>query len=157
MKYTIILLLGVILISCQTFNQEQREYCQTRNRTYHMTYDSVVKKIVEFSAYSKTRTKIIAAVPGLVLIEESLNDEQIYRYTDYNQEKYNSSMQGCQERLLINIKPDSSTTAVDIKSIIRCSISYLDRIGKSSKTVNKDMECNSTGIREKEILDFLGN
>lgn len=157
MKFLIVRLFSVLLISCQTFYQNQREYCQTRNRAYHISYDSVVRKIVEFAAYSKIRTKIIAVVPGLVVIEELLNDEQTYRYTDFNQETYNSSILRCQERLLVNLKSDSSTTSVDIKSIIRCSVSYLKRTGKSSETVNKDMECNSTGIREKEILDFIEN
>jgi hypothetical protein len=147
--------LVLVLMSCNSFNKQPKEFFQERSRTYQMSYDSVVKKIVEFAAFSKIPAKMFTVSPGLIFLEESFDHDQAYKYTDYNIPGYDSQIENCLERLFITIKSDSSKTKVEIESMITCSISYRRYIGKGSERFTKTIDCKSNGAREKEILDFI--
>jgi len=76
--------------------------------------------------------------------------------TDYDPQKCAFNVLKSNERLVIYIKSDSLTTTVDIKSFIKSSIAYYNYSWKAVERVNTDIDCASTGTREKEILDFIG-
>ena len=151
-----ILLLSFVLVSCQTMHQRQKEYYQPRSRTYQKPYDSVLNKIVEFTVYSKAKSQVEGITPGLVLIDETFNDEQSFKYTDYDPQKSAFNVLESKERLVIYIKSDSIKTTVDIKSFIKSSIVYYNYSWKAAERVSANIDCASTGTREKEILDFIG-
>lgn len=160
MKKIMILLVGlagIVIISCQAINQQPKEFFDVRNRTYNQPIDSVLRKLVEFTANCKIPTKIYAFSPNLILIEENFDYEQAYLYTDYNSQNNNAKLQDCQERLLININSEHSKTTLDIKSIIKCNIAYHNFVGKAVETKIQSLDCKSTGLREKEILDFISD
>jgi hypothetical protein len=157
MKKILILFVAAILVSCQGINQQPKEFFDVRNRTYQKPVDSVLRKLVEFTANSKIPTKIYAFSSSMILIEEDFDDEQANKYTDYDPKNINANLKDCQERLLININSDSSRTTLDIKSLIKCNITYKKYIGKSVETKMQSIDCKSTGLREKEILDFISN
>lgn len=155
MKKFMILFLSLLLASCQTAHQQQKEFYQPRSRTYQKPYDSVLKKVVEFTVYSKAQSQVVGITPGLVLIDETFNDEQAFKYTDYDPKKCAFNVLESKERLVIYIKSDSSNTIVDIKSFIKSSVAYYNYSWKAVERVNADIECASTGTREKELLDFI--
>lgn len=154
MKKFIILLLVIILVSCQNNYLAPKENYPVRKRIYNSEYDTVVRKIVEFIAESETPFKSIVYVPGLIMLDENLNSSQAYKYSDYTPET-KSHLINCNEKLLIYVNSDSGKTSVEIKSVLNCKISYLKTMLKYSETVEKNITNSSTGIREKEILDYL--
>jgi hypothetical protein len=156
MKIPVILFLALILTSCNATNQSAKKFYQDRSRISNISYDSILKRLYEFSANSKAPSKIIGVEPGIVLMEETFNEKETYIYTDYDPQKQNTNVLATHERLLINITKDSAKTAhIEIKSFLTCSISFIEYEGKALNRVKKEINCNSTGVRENEILDFI--
>jgi hypothetical protein len=155
MKNIIILILAVSLSACQSSYKDQKVYYSTKNEIYRLSNDSITKKIIDFEKNNGNHLESISVLPGLILIEEKFNDLQAYKYTDYDPNKYNSDIQECRFKMIININQDTLNTKVEIKSMITCSISYSRFIGKSTEKIIKNIECRSTGAREKEIYDYI--
>ena len=144
-----------MVISCSHIQYEPKEYNPERSRHYNIKNDSIMKKVIEFATDSKIETDLVAVLPNIIIIEEEFGNNEAYKYTDYNPQKYNSSIMKCKEKLIISINSDSSQSALDIKSKITCNIIYSNYVGKSITSINKTIDCKSNGMREKELLDYI--
>ena len=154
MKKVIMLCLIVALSACQTMKQPKVFYPEN-DRVFPIGYDSLWDKLTYDLVKNGISIKMSDKANGIILTEESLNEEQTYKYTDYDSKKSNSNLKECNENLLIILKPDAGLTNVDIKSIPTCTVEIRNWHGKISEIVIKKIECQTTGAREKELLDFL--
>jgi len=152
----IIVFCSLLFASCGNNHNQSKAYYENRSRMYRIQSDSVIKKLKEFAEQNKTTIKAMAITPEVVFIEESLNSEQSLKYTNYNNNNDNIKIIGSEERLLIYINPDSLKTGVRIKSFLTGTISYLRFYAKSIERVEENVNFSSTGVRENEILNFIG-
>lgn len=152
----IIVFCSLILASCSNNHNQSKVYYENRSRMFRIQSDSVIKKIQEFAKQNKTTIKALAVTPEVVFIEESLNSEQSLKYANYDNNNDNIKVIGSEERLLIYINPDSLKTGVRIKSFLTGTISYLRFYAKSVERVEENVNFASTGVRENEILNFIG-
>jgi len=156
MKKIIMLCLIIALSACKSVQQPKMFY-QENDKVFPLGYDSLWDKLTQDLIKSGINIKMADKANGIILTEEPLNEEQTYKYTDYDSKKSNSNLQSCDENLLISIKSDFGLTKVGIKSLTTCTIEIRKWRGKISEVVLKKIDCKTTGAREKEILDFLSD
>jgi|GEM_PF-1824086 len=157
MKNLILIVVCVVFFySCNSSVQSPKEHYSSRERTFSLQRDSIVKKIIEFTSQSKVPSKVVGVTSGLVLIEEEWNDDQSEKYSDIDPEKMDAGVISSKARLLVSLNPDSSGEKVAVKTFITSTISICNYHWKQIDRTSKEISCNSSGVREKEILDFLG-
>jgi len=155
-KLLIIISCALIFCSCNAVDSHSKKHFENGERAFNLTRDETQGKIIEFFNRSGIPVRILEKSPGEIFAEETFDREQAQKYTDFNPDTANARIISGRERMLIYINHDSNITRVSIKTFMTGTISYLKFEFKSVERITKEISCPSSGLREKELLDFIG-
>jgi hypothetical protein len=154
MKTLLIFSFIIILQSCQTVNQ-QKVFYNENDRIYDLGKDSIWDKLVNELNNSGINIKMKDKGLGIILTENILSEDQAVKYIDFEANGNTPRFHECFENLMITVKLESAGTKVIVKSYPTCLVESLMHKGRSAESIIKQIDCKTTGVREKEILDYL--
>jgi hypothetical protein len=157
MKTLILLFIVVILQSCSIDPLPQKEYNSERSRVYKKTSKEILDKINNWICEKNSNIKIIEKEQNLIHVEIRIADSLGYKYSDFRPTNTCFEFHNLMGDIDILINPNDIYTKLEILASFFDKYEAKQVSFKGQYSENKLIKYKSTGILEKEILDFVNN
>jgi len=156
-KYIILAILVVILGGCARTYIPPKSYSFIKTKKIATQYDAVWQKLTQWVALNNYKITTIDKNTGIMTFEVVPNDKicdcgAVTRWDDANYDvlKYHKANQAPTGFVSIIIeKHNNEFISITINNVIKCTVTtYFD-------TNPEIKDCNSTGVLEKQIFDYL--
>ena len=159
-NYLIILLFILIISSCATY-QPPKTYDFEKERIISKTFEETWGKIIEWYASYGSPIKNMDKTSGFIATEFNLSAHNSTYYFDCGQEGADLGSYQKLENPIGNFnilvkRIDDSKTKVVVNTFFSVTRKYYGHINNKFKKSEK-INCNSTGVLEKELLDYISN
>ena len=154
MKTIIILIVAMILFSCNE-NSKNKVYFPDKSMAYNKSYDDVWNKLTKWCDSSVVSVKCIDQKTGLISFEFNLNSDMSDKYVDYLVNGKSAFFQHCIGKIYIIVKQQTEKVIVNIDSYYEAEAPQDSIQSKFVTSYLKKVKCQSTGILEKEIFEYI--
>lgn len=157
MKIVVIILLALLLQNCNRENSIQKEFNSIRSKVYEKSYYQTWEIINNWSKLKNADIKFIDKSEGLINLNINVPDSLLFKYTDFTKTYSNSEFYDVTCNVYIFLKPIDNRTQVDIKTTFTGKIENPKIFFKGQYIETDSIKHQSTGMLEKEILDYILN
>ena len=153
MKKLILLLAVIIALTACARYTPPKQYRVIKERVYQATFDEVWSKIVKWFAVNNTPIKNIEKESGLIATDYGLAVSKYSSYADCGDAgPLTKIIKPTANFNVLVEKIEEYKTKVLITFVVKATVEYYISSNNYSYT---DVECNSTGVLEKQILDYI--
>jgi len=156
MKKLMIIAIGIILLyGCSSY-KPPKVYTYPKSQTYSKTYDEVWSKIIQWFGKHNTPIKNLDKNSGFISTEYSLGVNIFSKYCDCGEP---GSLMIFEKAIgnfnVVLIKINENQVKVDVNTFFKGEFSVYNFLTKRYEP--QIIDCNSTGVLERELFDFIGN
>ena len=151
----IIFLISILVYSCDKPQAYKNLTTKELSRKYDKSLNEIWNIINTWCLNNNAKINFKAKNEGLFHFEIQIPDSLIEKYTDYNREEYFKDFYNVNCNIYILIKQIDKLTQVDILASFKGKIDNQQFIFKGQKSETDTIIHYSSGMLEKEILDFI--
>ena len=148
-KLILIFIAFNIFISCKVY-EPPKDYNIEKERSYSMNFDDVWNKIVDWFANNNTPIKNMDKNSGFIATEYKLNVPNRELYVD-------CGVYGYAGPIARNFPIDGNlnVTVREKNNTVTVKVNFFFESKKAQETYLFTVSCVSTGVLEKELLDYI--
>jgi hypothetical protein len=153
-KYIIFAILTIFFSGCASY-QPPKEYKFDKTRTYNQKFNDIWDKIVKYCIEYDIPLKNMDKNSGLIVSEYNLNDK-LKDCLDCGQLASLQSFDNFAAIFNFVVKKRTDNiTEVIITTYYKTAIVVPNLASVYAPPIRKPIDCNSTGVLEKQIFDYL--
>lgn len=153
MKVLIAIVLSLTMISCASY-QPPKEYHFDKSKIINKSYDEVWTKVIKWFAENNTPIKTMEKVSGFIATEYQLSTNSSTDCLDCGTKGFYQIFKSYTGNFNIHLEKISDTqTKITISTFFKANIETINAI--SGQKSSSQIDCNSTGVLEKSLLNSL--
>ena len=156
MKKYLFLLLSLIMLSCATYKAPKYKAPDNfdKSRTYNKNFDEVWGKIIKYFAEKNIPIKTIEKASGIIATEYSLNTLSNKDCLDCGEMGFGQSLSDYTGNFNVFVeKINENQTKVTVSTFFNAMMETVILFARTPSY--RKIDCNSTGILEKDLLYYI--
>lgn len=157
MKNVILFALAVLVLSCQGY-VPPKKYNFEKTRVIEKSFDETWSKLIQWFGNNNTPIKTIDKSSGIISTEYDLRADNASSYLDCGTSGFGASVKTNDFKGNFNIvveKVQDKSTKVTINCFFKGVRADLEYVGGKYVNVDKNIDCNTTGVLESQLFEYI--
>lgn len=155
MKTLFLLLIVLLLSSCEKSTLPPKEIHNEPSRIINSSTDVVLTRVYDWCSRHGANVQFVDTSGGVIHAEFPIEVSALYKYTDYVPQTGVVDPSDVVCSFYCEFRPEQNGTKTTIKAVFKGKVNEPKMLLKGQYSERDTKEFKTTGMIEKEILDFL--